>query len=231
MKTALLALVALVTTTASPIDTMHPTPDDALRATAYVGSLDPAPHTAVHTPTLRFATRPHPLPAFPGYEQEWHQANDRMIVRVVEDFNAAMGWGAGHPNRLDPALVKAWALQESGGHRTIFTGGDMMQMNNPGDWAPEKVWFGVERGARLTPEQSLRAALLWAYYKGEETRPMRSDAAEDGWYPTERNGETLEGYQSRFTNWRRALTRYNGGGVRDYYGDIQRRLRRLDRTA
>lgn len=165
------------------------------------------------------------LPVFAGYDQPWHQAHDALIVRVVEEFNASHGWGPDHESRLDPALVKAWALQESGGHEAIFTSGDMMQMNNAGDWAPEKEWFGVRRGQRLTPEESLRAALQWAYYKGEETRPMRGDAPSEGWYPTVRGGEVLEGYESRFTHWRRALTRYNGGGVADYHGDIMRRMR------
>lgn len=166
------------------------------------------------------------LPVFAGYQEDWHQAHDAMIVRVVEDFNTRMGWGPGHEDRLDPALVKAWALQESGGHREIFTRGDMMQMNNPGDWAPEKEWFGVQRGERLSPEESLRAALQWAYYKGEETRPIRDGRVSEGWYPTRRGGEVLDGYQSRFTSWSRALTRYNGGGVADYHGDIMRRMAR-----
>lgn len=169
---------------------------------------------------------PVKLPVFRGYEADWHQAHDAMIVAVVEEFNASYGWTGDHPQRLDPALVKAWALQESGGHHTVFTRGDMMQMNNNGDWAAEKEWFGVRRGQRLTPEQSLRAALKWAYYKGEETRPMRGGAPSDGWYRTVRGGEVLPGYESRFTSWQRALTRYNGGGVADYHGDISRRMSR-----
>lgn len=167
------------------------------------------------------------LPVYAGYEQPWQNAHDDMIVRVVSEFNAEKGWGPGHPDRLDPALVKAWALQESGGHREIFTSGDMMQMNNAGDWADEKTWFGVERGEQLTPEESLRAALHWAYYKGEETRPMAGDAPDPGWYPTVRDGEILAGYQSRFTDWDHALSDYNGGGVADYVGDIERRMSRV----
>lgn len=190
-------------------------------------SLAAPPHDSVRI--LRRAL-PQPesttLPVFAGYEADWHQMHDAMIVRVVDEFNQRMGWYPGHEDRLDPSVVKAWALQESGGHREIFTRGDMMQMNNAGDWAPEKEWFGVQRGERLSPEESLRAALQWAYYKGEETRPIRDGRISDGWYPTLRGGEVLEGYESRFTSWTRALTRYNGGGVADYHGDIMRRLAR-----
>lgn len=165
------------------------------------------------------------LPVFDGYEADWQQSNDEMIVRVVEAFNAEHGWSPGDEHYLDPAIVKAWALQESGGHREIFTSGDMMQMNNGGDWTDEKTWFGVERGQRLSPEESLEAALDWAYYKGEETRPAKAASGGD-WYPTVRDGEPLNGYVSRFAGWDRALTRYNGGGVPDYLGDIERRLAR-----
>jgi len=164
------------------------------------------------------------LPVYAGYEQPWQNAHDDMIVRVVAEFNAEKGWDANDPNHLDPALVKAWALQESGSHREIFSNGDMMQMNNDGDWADEKTWFGIERGEDLTPEESLRAALDWAYYKGEETRPMTGSTPDPGWYPTVRDGEVMAGYQSRFTNWDEALTDYNGGGVADYRGDIERRM-------
>lgn len=189
-------------------------------------SLAAPPHQSVRILRRAAWSEPAELPVFAGYEQDWHQMHDAMIVRVVEDFNRQKGWHEGHASRLDPAIVKAWALQESGGHREIFTRGDMMQMNNAGDWAPEKEWFGVRRGERLSPEKSLRTALEWAYYKGEETRPIRDGRISEGWYPTRRGGEILEGYQSRFTNWTRALTRYNGGGVADYHGDIMRRLAR-----
>lgn len=164
------------------------------------------------------------LPVYAGYEQPWQNAHDEMIVRVVSEFNAEKGWDAHHPDHLDPALVKAWALQESGSHPEIFTNGDMMQMNNDGDWADEKTWFGIERGERLTPEESLRAALDWAYYKGEETRPMTGSTPDPGWYPTVRDGKVMPGYQSRFTDWDEALSDYNGGGVADYRGDIERRM-------
>lgn len=167
------------------------------------------------------------LPVYAGYEQDWQNAHDEMIVRVVGEFNAQKGWDENHPNHLDPAIVKAWALQESGSHREIFSQGDMMQMNNDGDWADEKTWFGIERGEQLTPEESLRAALDWAYYKAEETRPMTGSTPDPGWYPTVRNGEVLPGYQSRFTNWDKGLTDYNGGGVADYLGDIERRMDRV----
>ena len=231
MKTALIALAALVTTTTAAA-TMAPSPDDTVRETvAHVVSVEQSPD--LPTPPAPLAgivvlkkADARALPVFAGYEQAWQQANDAMIVRVVAEFNADHGWSKGHEDYLDPTLVKAWALQESGGHREIFTSGDMMQMNNNGDWAPEKVWFGIARGERLSPEESLKSALSWAYYKGEETKPMRAGVPAAGWYQTTRGGAPLQGYMSRFTSWKSALTRYNGGGVADYHGDIQRRLAR-----
>lgn len=168
----------------------------------------------------------HDLAVFPGFEEAWHQSNDALIANVVADFNAKKGWSKGDPHWLDPNLVKAWALQESGGHEDIYTAGDMMQMNNGGDWAREKEWFGVKKGEKLSPEKSLRAALEWAYYKGEVTRavgPDGVDAAGD-WHATVRGTEELPGYESRFQGWGDALEGYNGGGVADYDGQVQRRF-------
>ena len=155
-----------------------------------------------------------------------HNANDAMIQRVVSAFNASKGWDPSHPHYLDPNLVKAWALQESGGHQAIFSSGDMMQMNNPGDWATGKTkYLGMKQGDKLTPEQTLTHALHRAYYKGEDTKPMGPDGALAGpeWYPTSRGskGVKVGGYQSTFVGWKKGLTKYNGGGVADYYGDIQ----------
>ena len=165
------------------------------------------------------------LPVFPGYDSPWHQANDALIIDVVMAFNAEKGWTPDHPDFLDPAVVKAWALQESGGHQDVFAQGDMMQMNVPGDWVPEKQWFGVQnRQEQLDPRKSLEIALNWAYYKGEITRAQGGNSASPGWHDTQRGTQAFPGYESQFTNWDRALDGYNGGGVENYAAQINRRL-------
>ncbi len=165
------------------------------------------------------------LPEFAGYESPWHQANDSLIIEVVQEFNAEKGWGPEHPSYLDPAMVKAWALQESGGHQNVFAQGDMMQMNVPGDWVPEKQNFGLTgKHEKLDPRTSLRIALHWAYYKGEITRAKTDDADSEGWHDTQRGTKSVAGYESQFTNWDNALDDYNGGGVHDYSESINRRM-------
>ncbi len=164
------------------------------------------------------------LLTFPGYEEQWHQSQDALIRQVVAEFNEEKGWEEGDVHYLDPNMVKAWALQESGGHQSIFSGGDMMQVNNKGDWAKEKTQFGMTKGEQMTPESSLRAALAWAYYKGETTRAKQGEDNGEGWHDTQRGSKSLPGYESRFTGWKNALEDYNGGGVAHYEDEILARL-------
>ncbi len=168
----------------------------------------------------------HDLMVFPGFDQAWHQGNDAMIANVVNDFNARKGWSREDPHWLDPNLVKAWAMQESGGDPDVFQSGDMMQVNNGGDWAREKAQFGLKKGEAVDPEKSLRTALEWAYYKGEVTRAVGAGGVDEAhdWHATERGSEAVNGYESQFQGWDTALENYNGGGVRDYQGQVERRL-------
>lgn len=163
------------------------------------------------------------LSEFAGYGADWHQSQDALIQRVVADFNEEKGWDTDHAHYLDANLVKAWALQESGGHKNVFTSGDMMQVNVTGDYVPEKKHFGLEKREKVDPEKSLRTALDWAYYKGEVTKGMKGGTPDEGWHPTQRGTKSQPGYQSKFVGWKKALTNYNGGGVQDYFGKIDRR--------
>jgi hypothetical protein len=189
----------------------------------------PAPQlapTGSGTPTLDRAEQAMPLKTFPEFNGEHHNDNDAMIRRVVAEFNAEKGFTPDHPHYLDPNLVKAWALQESGGHEDVFTSGDMMQMNVAGDWAKEKQWFGIaNKHEKLDPEKSLRVALRWAYYKGEITQQKKGDQNSAGWHDTQRGTQPFTGYESKFTGWDRGLTDYNGGGVKNYAGQIKNRLK------
>jgi hypothetical protein len=207
----------------SPLDGLLGRTPAPLSTGAFDFQPAPASTTAVATPLLDQAGGPAPLKQFPGYDAGWHQSQDALIRKVTDDFNREKGLKPGDPHYLDPNLVKAWALQESGGHEDVFTGGDMMQVNVTGDWVPEKSWFGLKKGEKMDPEKSLRTALEWAWYKGELTKGMKGDSPDSGWYATQRGTKAFPGYQSTFDGWDHALTDYNGGGVKDYYGQISRR--------
>jgi len=164
------------------------------------------------------------LKEFPGYQEDWHQANDALIAKVTQEFNDKKGWTPEHPDYLDPNMVKAWALQESGGHKDVFSSGDMMQVNNPGDWVEFKENFGMTKREKMTPESSLRAALEWAYHKGEITRSKQANSDPE-WHDTQRGSASIKGYESQFTNWDTALDAYNGGGVANYSDMVRKRER------
>lgn len=138
------------------------------------------------------------LKSVPGFEQR--NGNDAVIQEAVDQFNAEHGWKPGDKHYLDPMLVKAWALTESGGNKEIYDSGDMMQVNNPGDWTDDKVKnAGITKGQHLTPQQSLEAALKYAYWKGSI-----HDAQGKG----------------TFKSWEYAITRYNGGGDPNYWKKV-----------
>lgn len=139
------------------------------------------------------------LKTVPGYEAR--NGNDALIADLVARFNAEKGWSPGDPNYLDPNLVKAWALTESGSDadKDIYDHGDMMQMNNPGDWSPDKTRIaGITQGQQLTPAESLDAALKFAYWKGSI-----HDAQGHG----------------NFQGWPRAIDRY-GPGKPEYWDKV-----------
>ena len=211
----------------APQSVTAPLPRPRLRSHDDLRTLPYEEAAARLSPTngVNSAAETGPLAEYPAYNQAHHNQHDAMIRRVVTAFNTLKRWDPSHPHYLDPNLVKAWALQESGGHATIFSTGDMMQMNNPGDWAEDKShYLGLNRRTRLKPEQSLTHALHWAYYKGEVTKALgpNGELAGPGWYRTRRGsrGVSIPGYQSKFVGWETALTKYNGGGVADYHGDI-----------
>lgn len=136
-----------------------------------------------------------------GFDKEWHNMNDSMIAKVVGEFNAT------HDPDIDANLVKAWALTESGGHQDIFESGDMMQVNNPGDWTDDKIQHaGIQKDMKMTPETSLKAALNYAYWKGSI--------------------HDAQGNVTGFRGWDTAIERYNGGGDPEYTKKIRDKLGR-----
>lgn len=95
-------------------------------------------------------------------------------------------------------------MQESGGgrlkDRAAFES-DPFQVNNPGDWFPEKALIlGLTEGQAMTPQTSAEAALKWLQYK--------SWKHDDSGKPV-----TYKGMQQGFDS-------YNGGGVRNYGSSV-----------
>jgi hypothetical protein len=109
----------------------------------------------------------------PGYSESgnnwWRGANDALIIQNVDFYNEAHGYSSGDLGFLTPELVKSWMMEESGGTESAFLR-DPMQMNNPGDWAPEKSELGLTKGESMTRGISIATALGWLEYKGSGAR-------------------------------------------------------------
>jgi hypothetical protein len=96
----------------------------------------------------------------------WRASNDRVFTEAADKFNRQRGLKPDNPKYIDPLLLKAWAMVESGGSEAAFMR-DPLQVNNPGDWANEKTTIaGLAKGQTMAPELSAQAALKWLEYKG-----------------------------------------------------------------
>ena len=160
------------------------------------------------------------LPVFCGFEDARYQMHDALIARLTAEFNADKAAGCGGTpgqaaaiDDLDPALVKAHMIEESGGNGPRSKAAwaiDPLQVNVPGDWGEEKKLVGLakpERRNEGTAEQNVRAAIRYLSRKGF------SSAARPA----------AERPRGAFGGWREALRRYNGRRDRTetdrYYSD------------
>ena len=83
-------------------------------------------------------------PTFKGFEDLRYQQHDALIKELVADFNAHKGNYCGcngdqtkNVTNLNPAVVKAWLIQETGGNDAASRAAwekDPAQVNVPGDW-------------------------------------------------------------------------------------------------
>lgn len=147
------------------------------------------------------------IPVFQGFEEKRYQMHDALILRLVKDFNEhPEKWvGASEEDRvnlppLQPALIKALMIEESGGSDTRSREAwktDPLQVNVPGDWAEAKTELGLTQPQNRnegTTEQNVRAGIMWLARKGYG-RSGKGIAHRPGAY---------------FDSWRIALQRYNG---------------------
>ena len=155
-----------------------------------------------------------------GKENAQYQKYDHVIAIETHLFNQklnnspselptksgihSLATDANMPNNLDPTLVKAIMMRESGVGTGQGPNGtdatDPMQVNNPGDWTPEKGQVGLTENTSYSPQSNVRAGVGWLYLKG-----MQSDSkARMSW--GEKNG-----------NWDNAVRDYNGSDHKEQY--------------
>lgn len=103
--------------------------------------------------------------------------------------------------------VKAWSMQES----HAGTSGSILQVNNNGDFTPDKTTLGISKGATFTTHQEISLAIRYAIGKGFSSTP---NYANDG-------SGTIVSRNWSWNGWTKALNGYNGGGVPNYAGKIQ----------
>lgn len=179
-------------------------------------------------------------PVFEGYEDERYQVHDERIERLVASFNAdkAAFIGADADQvegiaDLDPALVKSWLIQETGGgdrRSRAAWATDPGQVNVPGDWSSQKAdaQMGLEKPRRRNEgdvDTNMKAAITWLARKG---------FSRSGKAPSK-----LEGGQT-WSGWEKALQNYNGRSERrsngkryreNYAARIQQRANAPDEHA
>jgi len=147
------------------------------------------------------------LPVFKGYEAPRYQKHDALIVRLVDEYNAnpdawsgaADGQESGGP--LDPALVKAHMIEETGGNDPVSRAAwavDPLQVNVPGDWNHYKAYLGLRKPRHRNEgslEKNLRAGIKYLSRKGYgragQPAGNRPEATFDGW------SKALERYNGR----------------------------------
>jgi RHS repeat-associated protein len=103
---------------------------------------------------------------------------------------------------LDPTLVKAVSIQESdAGAKTT----DVMQVNNTGDWSPNKASLGLTKGVTPDVKTSINAGISLLASKGFK----------GGISYNKKTGQTT--YQ--FLGWNNAVKNYNASGAAKYNQD------------
>jgi len=155
------------------------------------------------------------LPVFKGFEAPRYQQHDALIVRLVQEYNAdPRNWtggadGQAQAPRLDPALVKAHMIEETGGNDALSRAAwavDPLQVNVPGDWNHYKAYLGLRKPRHRnegTREKNIRAGIKYLARKGfgKSGQPAgnRPEATFDGWTPAlERyNGRTVKAADGR----------------------------------
>ncbi len=160
------------------------------------------------------------LPVFRGFEADRYQQHDALIAKFTAQFNADKArWCGGNARQaanipdLQPALVKAHMIEESGGNGRSSLAAwrvDPLQVNVPGDWGEEKRMVGLSKPSKRNEgslENNVRAAIMYLARKGFSAAATPAAKRPNGY----------------FDGWKKALQRYNGRRDRTatnrYYSD------------
>ena len=133
-----------------------------------------------------------PVPNYPEQgSSSWRASNDRIFIGAAKQFNEQRGLRPGDPKHVDPLLMNAWAMVESGGSKSSFLR-DPLQVNNPPDWTDLKGRVtGITKNQPMTPTTSVDAALKWLEFRGY----FRDKAGQPG--PWRGYGVALRRYNGR----------------------------------
>ena len=150
----------------------------------------------VAAPTFEPVVGAGAVPTFKGFEKPRYQKFDRVIAELTERLNAdPVGHLGVTPEQaagmtaLDPALVKSWMIQESGGglERDLAAWNtDPTRMNIPANWGPEKAELGLRKPSALNSGDlytNLWASIRYLARKGfsRSGKAPKPDATFDGW--------------------------------------------------
>ena len=95
----------------------------------------------------------------------WRAQHDQIFIDMASDWNFNHDLSPGDDGFRTPEFLKTWAMVESGGSKQAFLS-DPFQVNNLGDWVPEKQsLLGLQSGQVMIPVTSTEAALQWLHYK------------------------------------------------------------------
>jgi len=97
--------------------------------------------------------------AIPGYpetgDNAWRASNDKTFIDAVNKHNTDNGLKEGDAAFWTAKELKAQAMVESGTSKDAFQK-DPLQVNNSGDWAPEKSKIGLTKSALKNPLLAIR---------------------------------------------------------------------------
>ena len=121
------------------------------------------------------ASRVRPISGYPETGKDaWRKANNAIFEKAANDFNTQNGLKPGDARYIDPQLMKAWAMVESGGNKEQFLS-DPFQVNKRADWSKGKKDLGLSEskapGATLDSYGSLR----WLDRKGHRTTLLKNE--------------------------------------------------------
>jgi len=153
-----------------------------------------------------------------GFDSDRYNEHDQIIIDIVNDINAnketvygvTKEQATGIPD-LDPRLVKAWMIQETGGRAKDSKDAweiDPLQIKVPGDCGRWKSKLGIGSSAPASEntgelKKNIRAGIIWMVRKG---------FGFSGQPPKNRVAATFDGLST-------ALNRYGPKKKRPFYGE------------